>query len=168
MALRSGCRQKLRASDIKSISHASLESREACEIDLISLFELFYYISSASPHFTKTWAPSPDKQTSFSLLDSGITRRRSTQAKIRKTEMPASDMEMSGEKNKPKQAKLQTSLPGLKKLLDNNPCIAEHEASLQCITKRSKAACKRYFDDYKACMKQWRRLEREAKLNGAK
>ncbi|PXF42321.1 hypothetical protein BWQ96_07956 [Gracilariopsis chorda] len=59
----------------------------------------------------------------------------------------------------------ETSLPGFKKLLDENPCVAEHEASLHCITNRSKSACKRFFEDYKECMKKWRREQREAKLS---
>lgn len=54
---------------------------------------------------------------------------------------------------------------GVKKLLDDNPCKKEHQASLACLSRTSrKENCRLLFDAYRECMKEWRRLTREAKL----
>lgn len=55
--------------------------------------------------------------------------------------------------------------PGFKKYLDDNPCHPQHDDSLLCLSRTgSKSACRRFFDEYNECMKQWRKRERERKL----
>lgn len=55
--------------------------------------------------------------------------------------------------------------PGFKKYLDDNPCRPQHDDSLLCLSRTgSKSACRRFFDAYNDCMKQWRKQERERKL----
>jgi hypothetical protein len=50
-----------------------------------------------------------------------------------------------------------------KKLTNTLPCAIEREASLQCVVQGSKEACSAQFDEYRACMREWRERERAAR-----
>lgn len=54
---------------------------------------------------------------------------------------------------------------GVKKYLDENPCVKEHRASISCLNKTGeKKKCEMYFEAYRDCMSNWQAEKRAERL----
>jgi hypothetical protein len=52
----------------------------------------------------------------------------------------------------------------VKKLKNILPCEVERKASLSCLASGPREECQVQFDQYRACMREWRASEREARM----
>lgn len=55
-------------------------------------------------------------------------------------------------------------------MAENNPCLAEHKASLKCLDVHGydKDMCQDKFANYQACVDFWQKIKNERKRNGIK
>lgn len=51
---------------------------------------------------------------------------------------------------------------------ENHPCLKEHRASLKCLEKNAsnQDSCRRYFDNYNACMGFWNNVKSMRRRRG--